>query len=315
MKHRDYYEVLGIRRTAEAEEIKRAYRRLAVQYHPDRNPNNAEAENRFKEISEAYAVLSDRDNRRKYDRFGHAGFRNQHTDEDIFRNFDVGDMFKDFGFGNEDMFSHLFGGRRSRRKAYRTDNDGFSQFFGDFGQDPRPPRRKGADVSYDLHLSLAESVFGAERLIAYNSNDGVVKVTVQVPPGSRNGQVLRLSGQGRPSPDSGGRSGDLVVHMIVAPNERFQRSGDDLITEVKIKPSEALLGGQVQVTTLDGATLNLKIQPGVQSHTKLRVRGHGAPRANGRGRGDLLARVVVDVPERLSDRQKELLQALADEGL
>ena len=319
MNPRDYYEILGVNRQAGPGEIKKAYRKLAVKYHPDRNPDDKEAENRFKEISEAYAVLSDQENRRKYDRFGHAGFREQHSREDIFRNFDVGDMFKDFGFGTEDLFSHIFGGRRSagsrpygRRSRREAD---YGSFFGDFGQGRPQTRRKGADITLDLHVPLFEAVFGARRLIAFNTDEGVTKITVKIPPGIDTGKKLRLTGKGSPSPDPGGRPGDLLVQIIVTPDDRFRREGENLVVDAEIKPSESLLGTETQIDTLDGKHLNLKIPPGTPGHTKLRIKGHGAPRLKGPGRGDLFVRVLVSSSSQLTERQKELLQALAEEGL
>jgi len=318
MASRDYYQVLGLDRQASQEEIKKAYRRLAVKHHPDRNPNDKAAEEKFKEINEAYAVLSDPDKRRQYDMYGHSDFSRQYTQEDIFRNFDVGDMFKDFGFGTEDLFGHLFGGRRrSYARPYgRTTghNRYFSDFFGNFGQERTRSRTKGTDLSLDLHISLNEALFGAERLIAFNTAEGVSKITVKIPPGVENGQKLRLAGKGQPGPD-GGPPGDLLVHVVIAPHPRFRREGNDLVTDVEVKPSDLLLGTKVQVETLEGKTLNLNIPPGTPSHTRLRLKGQGAPRFKGRERGDLLVRVLMQTPKSLTDRQKELLEALAEEGL
>ncbi len=319
MSPRDYYEILGVNRQASAEEIKKAYRKLAVKYHPDRNPDDKNAEDKSKEISEAYAVLSDKDNRRKYDRFGHTGFREQHSQEDIFRNFDVGDMFKDFGFGTEDMFSHIFGGQRrtgsrpyGRRRQREAD---YGSFFGDFGHERPQPRRRGADITLDLHIPLFEAVFGAQRLIAFNKADGVTKITAKIPPGIDTGKKLRLAGKGSPSPDQGGSPGDLLVRIVVTPDERFRREGENLVVDAEIKPSEALLGTETPIHTLDGKLLNLRIPPGTPGHTRLRIKGHGAPRLSDQGRGDLYVRVLIASSPQLTERQKELLQALAEEGL
>ena len=318
MSSADYYQVLGISRQASPDEIKKAYRKLAVKYHPDRNPGDKQAEDRFKEISEAYAVLSDKDNRRKYDQFGHAGFREHHSREDIFRNFDVGDLFKDFGYGNENIFSHIFsGGGRGRRRATRTTGMGndYSGFFGDFGYDRPPPSRKGGDITFDLHVTLAEATFGAKRLVAFNTDDGVSKMTVTVPPGITSGKKLRLAGQGQASPDPSGRPGDLLVQVLVTPHPKFKREGDDLVTDVEIKPTEALLGTRVHVESLDGRAFNLKIPAGTPAHTRLRIKGQGAPRFKDQGRGDLYVRVLISTVDRLTPRQRELLEALAEEGL
>jgi len=318
MAARDYYKVLGVGRQAGQEEIKKAYRRLAVKHHPDRNPNDKTAEEKFKGINEAYAVLSDPEKRKQYDLYGHSDFSRQYTREDIFRNFDVGDMFKDFGFGTEDLFAHLFGGRRrSYSRPYgRTGgrDRGFPEFFGNFGQDrPRTPT-KGADLGFELHISLNEAVFGSERLIAFNTAEGVSKITVKVPPGVETGKKLRLSGQGQPGP-GGGPPGDLLIQVVVEPHPTFHREGNDLVTEVEVKPSDLLLGTKVKIETLEGKVLNLNIPSGTPSHTRLRLKGQGAPRLKGRERGDLLVRVVMQTPKSLTERQKELLEALAEEGL
>ncbi|MFH1138434.1 MAG: DnaJ C-terminal domain-containing protein [Pseudomonadota bacterium] len=318
MAPRDYYDILGVDRQVSPEQLKKAYRKLAAQYHPDRNQGNKEAEEKFKELSEAYAVLSDAGKRRNYNRFGHAGFRQQYSREDIFNNFDPADLFREFGMG-EDVFSQFFtgkgrAGRRPRAKSART--KGGAGFFGDFGENysPPPPRR-GTDLSFDLHISLAEAVFGAERLIAFNSSDGVVKITAKVPPGVTTGKKLRLSGQGYPSPQAGGPPGDLMVNILVDQHPVFSREGDDLAMEVEIRPTQALLGTSVQIETLEGKTLNLKIPSGAGSHSRLRVKGFGALRLGSGGRGDLFVRVLVSSPEKLTPRQEELIRALAEEGL
>ncbi|MEW6266779.1 MAG: DnaJ C-terminal domain-containing protein [Thermodesulfobacteriota bacterium] len=309
----DYYEVLGVNRQASSEEIKKAYRRLAVKHHPDRNQGNKKAEEKFKEISEAYAVLSDPEKRKNYDMFGHSEFQHQYSREDIFRNFDLGDIFKEFGLGGADAFTHSFGGGRRSRGRSRADR-GFADFFGDFGREQRVVKHRGADLNYDLHLSLAESVFGAEKLIAFNTDAGVSKITVRVPAGLAPGKKLRLSGKGHQSVN-GGDPGDLLVNLIVDPHPRFKREGDDLVTDVVIRTTEALLGAEAKIETLEGKRLNLKVPAGTSSQAKLRIKGYGAFKAGGRERGDLLARVVVATPEALTPRQKELLHALAEEGL
>ena len=319
MAPKDYYDILGIDRQVSQDELKKAYRRLAAQYHPDRNPGDKEAEEKFKQISEAYAVLSDSGKRRNYDRFGHAGFQRQHSQEDIFSNFDPSDLFREFGMG-EDVFSQFFAGkgrarRRPQARSARARGSG-PGFFGDFGDDysPPPPRR-GSDLSYDLHISLAEAVFGAERLIAFNTADGVTKITAKVPPGVTTGKKLRLTGKGYPSPQPGGPPGDLMVNIFVQRHPQFTREGDDLVMDVEIKPTQTLLGTNIQIETLEGKSLNLKIPAGTVSGGRLRVKGHGASRLKGGGRGDLFVRVLVTAPDKLTPRQEELVRALAEEGL
>ncbi|MBF0529006.1 MAG: DnaJ domain-containing protein [Deltaproteobacteria bacterium] len=315
MSNHDYYRLLGVTRKSTQDEIKKAYRKLAVKYHPDRNPGDKKSEEKFKEISEAYAVLSDPEKRSKYDMFGHAEFRQQYSREDIFRNFDTGDLFKEFGLNGEDAFSQIFGARGRTSARGRGDHN-FGQMFGGFGRERSTPRRKGQDISYDLHVSLSEAVFGAERLIAFNTDTGVSKITVKVPPGIDSGKKLRLAGQGQPNPQ-GGQAGDLLVSIIVASHPVFTREGDDLSMSVNIKPTEAILGTEVRIETLDGKTLNLKVAPGTQATSRLRVRGYGVPRSADQSRGDLYVRILVDTPTPglLTDRQRELLRALADAGL
>ena len=315
----DYYEALGISRNASPEEIKKAYRRLAVKHHPDRNPGDTAAEEKFKSISEAYAVLSDDKKRRHYDTYGHADFQQHYSREDIFRGFNTGDMFKDFGFGGDDLFSNLFGGGRRSfggRPYGRGGGAGrdFNRFFGDFGRQPRPRRTKGQDLSHDLHVSFAEAVLGAEKLLAFNTDEGVSKFTVKVPPGVASGTKLRLSGKGRPSSD-GGAAGDLLVNITVGTHSVYRREGDDLIADIQLKPSEALLGARVPVETLDGKTLNLTVPPLTLNQHRLRIRGHGVPRPKENTRGDLYVRILIETPDHLTDRQKELIRQLAEEGL
>jgi curved DNA-binding protein len=309
----DYYKILGLNRGASADEIKKAYRKLAVKYHPDHNPDDKEAEDKFKELSEAYAVLSDAEKRRQYDQFGHSEFRQQYSSEDIFRNSDFSDVFREFGIGGEDLFGHFFGGRRRSGRAYGGGR-GQSGFFGDFGTDMRAPRKKGNNLSYDLHVTLKEAVFGTERLIAFNTETGVSKISVKVPPGVATGKKLRITGKGSPSPN-GGSPGDLLVNIIVGSDPSFRRDGDDLIVDLPLKLTEAVLGKKAEVTTLEGKTLSLTVPPGTQNQGKLRIKGHGAPKSKGSGRGDLIVQITVKSPGPLTDKQKELLQALAEEGL
>jgi curved DNA-binding protein len=306
--HEDYYKVLGVSRNATPQEIKKSYRKLAVKHHPDKNKGDLGAEEKFKTINEAYAVLSDPEKRQAYDLHGYSGFRQQYSQDDILRNFDFASVFRDFGFGSEDVF----GGGRSTR--FGRSSGGMGDIFGNFGRQARTAPRRGADISYDLHVSLSEAVFGAERLVAFNTDAGVIKVTIKVPAGIEPGKKLRLAGKGHPAP-AGGPPGNLLVNVIVDPHPDFRRDGRHLERTVAIRPSEALLGTTIQVETLDNKQLSLKVAPGTASHTRLRVRGHGVPDAKGENRGDLFVRVIVGFPEELTERQKELIEALAKEGL
>jgi curved DNA-binding protein len=315
MAKRDYYEVLGVGRNAPADEIKKAYRKLALKYHPDRNKGNKEAEERFKEINEAYAVLSDKEKRQQYDTFGAEGFHQRFTQEDIFRNFNFGDIFRDLGF-SDDVFSSLFGGgfgRGSRKSQTAGANFGFNQFFrqGAPGyEEPMAPR--GTDLVTDLEISLEEAVRGGERRLNLG---GIVRggISVKIPPGIRSGQKLRLAGKGQTSP-RGGQAGDLFIRVHVRDHPVFKREGDDIIVEKTVLFSQATLGTTIEVKTLNGVR-RVKVPPGTQSHTRLRLKGQGVPHMKGGGKGDFYVKVIVTIPRSLTERQKELIEQLAKAGV
>ena len=315
MQPRDYYEILGVDRQASSDDLKKAYRSLAVQYHPDRNPGNKKAEDRFKEISEAYAVLSDTNHRRKYDRFGHEGLAGQYSREDLFRNFDVSDMFKDFGLGNEDFFNQIFGGGGCGRGRARRNNLNHGSFFTGFGQESARVRRKGPNVTCDLQVTLAEVMHGSNRLVAFNTEVGVSKISVKIPPGLESGRKLRLAGQGHPSPDEGGRPGDLLVKITVPADPRFRRERENLFTEVEISAAQAMDGTEILFQTMEDKTLNLKIPPQSTSGARLRVKGHGLPRFRGEGRGDIYVVVKVAAPDTTAEPEDESQPAMDEEGL
>jgi len=360
---RDYYEVLGVPRTASKDEIKDAYRKLAMQYHPDRN-KAPEAEEKFKEISEAYAVLSDDEKRQQYDMLGHAGFDQRYTREDIFRGADFDSIFRDlgFGFGFGDLFNIFFGGR------------GFS------GQEYEQGPARGQDLAYDLEITLEDAAKGAEREVTVPRTEkcdvcegsgaapgtaprecpkcegtgrirtarrsafgtfvqittcqtcrgtGVIidtpckkckgtglmeverKITVKIPSGIDDGYQIRLNGEGE-TPPHGGAAGDLYLLIHIAPHEYFRREDDDLLYNLNITYPQAALGAEVQVPTLDGET-TLKIHPGTQPSEIFKLKSKGMPRLRGYGRGDLLIRVNITVPEKLTSKQRELLEQLATE--
>ena len=356
---RDYYEVLGVSKNASKEEIKDAYRKLAMQYHPDRN-KAAEAEEKFKEISEAYAVLSDEEKRQQYDTLGHAGFDQRYTAEDIFRGADFESIFRDIGFGFGDLFRTFFGG-------------GFGGGF-------RERINRGQDLVYDLEITLEEAAKGTEKEILIPRTEkceacggsgaspgnspktcpkcdgagkvkhmrrssfamyvqvtpcaecrgsgtliespcdecrgtGLVKrrrkINVRIPEGIDEGYQLRLRGEGEMGPN-GGEAGDLYVLVHIKPHEMFMREGDDLWHVLMIGYPQAALGAEVTVPTLDGST-KVRIKPGTQAGETIRLKGKGMPRFRGYGKGDLLVRVGISVPEKLTSRQRELLEQLAEE--
>jgi len=318
MGGKDYYSILGVSRNASQEEIKKAYRRLALKYHPDRNKGNPQAEERFKEINEAYAVLSDPEKRRQYDMFGAEGFHQRFTQEDIFRNFDFSSIFSEFGLGGDDFISRIFGGMGAgtggfggRRKRCQQ---GAPFGFDFYSQQAGGGAQKGQDVTLELTISLEESIRGTEKLITYQLNGKQERVSVKIPPGIEEGKKLRLAGKGQPSP-WGGQPGDLYIKIRIAPHPVFRREKNDLFLTRHIKLSEALLGTEISVPTLNGKTLKLKVPPGIQSHTKMRLKNQGVKSLTNGNKGDMYVEIVVDLPKQLTPEQKKLVEKLAQDGL
>jgi curved DNA-binding protein len=315
----DYYKLLGVSRNATEAEIKKTYRKLAMQYHPDRNPGDKSAEEKFKKINEAYAVLGDKEKRAQFDRFGSAGFHQRYTQEDIFRGFDVGDLFKDLGFGSEDIFNRAFGGARrggshgpgfggrGRGAGYRAED-----LFGGGGVGQEAYTPQGRDLSMDLTIDFMEAITGCEKKIAYIVDGARNEITVKIPRGISSGQKLRLSGKGErgasPAP------GDLYVTLQVQEHPVFKREGDDILVEQEIKLSEALLGTTIEVPTVTG-TSKIKVPPGIQSHTKLRLKGCGVHHFKGSGQGDAYVKILVQIPKHLTAQQKKIFENLSEEGL
>ena len=283
---RDYYEILGVDRGATPEEIKKAYRKLAVQYHPDKNPGDKVAEEKFKEASNAYSVLSDADKRRVYDTRGHAGvsgmgFEGYRTMDDIFENLNLDDIFGR-GFGG-------FGG--------------FGDAFGDaFGQRRTTAPTRGRDIRMNISIPFSDAVLGSKKEVTVQEK----RITLTIPPGIQDGKALRIRGYGETL--GIGTSGDLLVTVSVQPHPTLTRDGSDLLTDAKISMTTAALGGSVRVKTLTD-DVDLKIAPGSQPGQQLRLRGRGAVDASGR-KGDLRVRLVVEIPKSLSRKQRSLLKEL-----
>jgi curved DNA-binding protein len=300
----DYYKILGVNRTADATEIKKAYRKLAMKFHPDHAKGDKTAEEKFKKISEAYAVLSDKEKRQEYDTFGSEGFRQRFSQEDIFRGFDINDILREFGFGGD-----TFGGAgRGTRFSY-----GSGPTFGGRGRQ-QAQSVKGSDLIYELPLTLREAAFGTTKAVTSQNQGAPERVTVKIPKGMAAGKKLRLAGKGSPGP-FGGPRGDLYIQATLMEDPVFSVDGQDLVTHRDIKITEALLGATISVPTLDEKQYNLKIPAGTKSGTKLRLPGHGLPAMQGSKNGDLYVRLHIQVPKDLTREQRELIEKLAETGI
>jgi molecular chaperone DnaJ len=340
---RDYYEVLGVPRNASDQEVKSAYRKLALKYHPDRNPEDAQAEERFKEAAEAYGVLGDPEKRRRYDAYGHAGVSGATGfDPTIFADFS--DIFGDF-FGFGDLFGRRRGPRRGADLRYNLEISFAEAAFGTEtqiriprvetcstcsgsgaapGTQPKtcPTCRGTGQVTFQQgFFSVARTCShcrGAGRIVTEPCptcrGEGHVPVErtlqIKVPPGVDSGSQLRIAGEGEPGP-MGGSTGDLYVVLRVEEHAFFKRDGTNLFCEVPVSVTQAALGATLEVPTLDGGRSRLHVPEGTQSGTLLRVRGQGVPQLGGRGRGDLHVLIRVVVPTKLNTEQRRLLEQLA----
>ncbi|MEL7472861.1 MAG: molecular chaperone DnaJ [Planctomycetota bacterium] len=360
---RDYYDILGVDKTADAEEIKRAYRRLAMKHHPDRNPGDAEAETAFKEAAEAYEVLGDDEKRQRYDQFGHEGVRGAGAAAHDFSRMDISDIFSMFGdiFGQQQGGGGGFGGARGGRRGVA----------------------RGYDLETEVHIELKDVLIGTERDVEFTrldvcetcdgsgAKEGTKPVTcetcggqgkvqqqglggmfrmvtacprckgrgtivtdpcstcrgkgrtpkkrtisVKIPPGIQDGQVVRVQGEGEPppaevSPDGTGVRGDLHVVVRVEDHEIFAREGDHLLLEMPIGFSQATLGADIEVPTL-GDPEELRIPAGTQHGKLFRIAGAGLPNLRSQRRGELVVVTKIEIPTKLSGKQEELLRAFAE---
>jgi len=349
----DYYSILGVERSASGDEVKKAYRKLAMKFHPDRNPDNKDAEEKFKEINAAYEVLSDEKKRRQYDQMGHQMYTQ-------------GGRGGSSGMSAEDIFASVFGGEGG---------DFFSSFFGGGGGRSRNAASRGDDLLYEMEIPFEEAIFGVDKEItiprsetctrcngsgaepgssrktcSYCGGHGQVAMTqgffsirqtcshcrgagtilehpckdchgagtlrkskklkITIPPGVDNGSRLRVSGEGNAG-ERGGPSGDLYVSLRIRNHEIFVRENLDLYCDVPVDFPLAALGGTIDVPTISGKE-NLKVPAGIQTGTKLRLKGKGVPSLNGRGRGDQYIRIIVEVPTNLNSEQKKKLKEFAD---
>ncbi len=309
----DYYEILGVDRNADQATIKKAYRKLALKYHPDKTKGDKESEEKFKQVSEAYAVLSDEQKRKQYDTYGSEGFQQRYSQEDIFRDFDLGDIFKEFGIN--------FGGGGGRTTFRSTGGGGgFESFFKHGGgggfdrQGPTMPRPKGEDFLLELSITLNEVLNGAQKTISLRRTGKPEKVSIKIPAGIDSGKKLRIAGKGSPSP-AGGQSGDLYLQIKVLPHPTFIRDGDDLIVDRQIKISTAILGSEIEVPTLDGPSLKVKVPAGSQPNARLRLKGKGLPAGPKGPRGDLYVRINVEIPKSLNNAQLQMVKDLRESGI
>ncbi len=296
MAQKDYYAVLGIARDADEKAIKKAYRKLALKYHPDKNPGDKQAEEKFKELSNAYEVLSDPQKRKAYDQRGQAGL-----DDMGFRGFENTDeIFSSFG----DIFGDIFGGR------------GFGASFGRGGtwepgrggarfQTGGSRIRRGPDYSATIQITFREAALGATRTIKLDRDGAARTLDVKIPAGVQDGAKLRLAGEGG---QAGGPAGDLYLEVRVAADPEFHRSGDDVEVDARVDYLTAALGGGVEVPTLRG-TATVKIPAGTSSGTRLRLRNEGIEGSRGK-RGDQYVRVLVTVPKAPSAKERELLEEI-----
>lgn len=319
MERKDYYKILGVERGASADEIKKAYRKLAVKYHPDKNPDDKAAEEKFKEATEAYTVLSDPEKRRMFDQFGQAGsYYNPGGgpgSAGAQGPFGGGGFHQGFDPFSQAGFGSGFGAGFSSASA----KDIFSEVFGDLGDvfgggGPRRGRapQKGSDLKYNLSITLEDAAHGTDKLISFVRKKGptneTAKLSVNVPAGVKQGQRLKLRGEGD-IPPTGGPAGDLYVVIQLMPHPLFVRSELDVQMELPISFVDAMLGTDIEIPTLSGKA-NLKVPKGTHSGQVFRLKSKGFPSLKSSERGDMLIRVIVDVPTELSKDQLELVKKL-----
>jgi len=324
MDFKDYYATLGVPKTATAKEIKQTFRKLARKHHPDVNPGDKTAESKFKEINEAYEVLGDPEKRKKYDELGAN-----------WRMYEQAGGAPGGGFQGGDAWNINFGGGQGG--GFRTmtpdemremfgDSDPFSDFFHTFfggvrgGEDPgrrgRPGRtrsaRQGRDVEHELELGLEDAFHGAMRRLSIKQDGQARTVDVRIPAGVGEGSRVRVTGEGGQG-TGGAKSGDLYLRIRIAPHSRFERKGKDLYTHVPVPLTTAVLGGEVDVKTLGGKSLRLRIPPATQNGQVFRLKGHGMPAAGNKDEvGDLYATVDVELPKQLTPEERAHFEALRE---
>ncbi|MHA1785636.1 MAG: DnaJ C-terminal domain-containing protein [Candidatus Helarchaeota archaeon] len=330
---KDLYKILGIKKGASEEDIKRAFRKMARKYHPDVNPGDKTAEQKFKEVNEAYQILMDPKKKEMYDKFGVIdgdpssgpfGAGGPHV-----RKGPGGYTYtwSSSGPGGFD-FSEIFGRKSGKRSHVNIGDFDFFNDLGDifdvFGGGGRSTRGRrnvrvpqaGEDLRYDLSITFEESFFGAKKVIKYQKpNSTKMKtLTVTIPRGIKNGQKLRIAGEGMPG-TNGGQNGDLYINVIVEKHPIFTRKNDDLLCEVSIPLTTAILGGKIKVPSIEKENLTINIPPGTQPEGKLRLKGKGFYRMNSSERGNQIVKIKVMIPRKLTSKQKEYVEKLREEGL
>jgi curved DNA-binding protein len=313
---KDYYSVLGVKKNASEEEIKKAYRKKAMKYHPDRNKDNPKAEEKFKDISEAYAVLSDKKKKAQYDQYGSEGFHQRYSQDDIFRGFDVNDILRNFGFGpgQGDPLGG-FGGIEDYFSGRQGFQDPFSSGQRGRGFGSRAPRpSKGTDLEKEISITLEEAAQGSSRMITLQRHRTKEETSFKIPAGIQDGKKLRLKEKGYPG-SAGQKAGDLYLKIKIQPHPVFKREANNTVIHLAIKLSEALLGTTKEVKTLTAGLKAIKIPPGTQDNSRLRMKGLGFPDPKTHKMGDQLVQVEVQYPKTLTSEQLELVQKLQDSGL
>lgn len=308
---RDYYEVLGISRNADEAQIKKAYRRLAKKYHPDTNAGDAQAEQKFKEVTEAYTILSDPEKRKMYDRFGHAAFDPNAAAGAQGGNSGWGNFYRTSGnAGNGYQEFHFEGDMGGMDDIFRDIFGGFGDFHG-YGSDGRQFRQRGRDLNTEITIGFDEAAFGCDKVVtlqgASGRGDAGQSIRVHIPAGIDTGQSVRLKGKGAPGVN-GGEPGDLFLHVNVAGRPGYIRKGQDLYSTIRIPYTTAVFGGEAAVETLYGKVL-CKIREGTQSGTKIRLRNKGiVSMKEPNVRGDHYVTVQIDVPTGLSAAARQKLK-------
>ncbi len=307
MAKKDFYEILGVKKDASAGDIKKAYRKLAKKYHPDINPNNKRAEAHFKDVNEAYAVLSDKEKRRNYDMGGNNPFGGAPGPGHGGPGWPPGGGgpgapgapgrggfdYSEYASGSmEDIFGDVFGGMGGRERG------------------PQPPAR-GKDTEHVIDIDFHHALKGTEVELTLRRGTGTERIKVKIPPGSGDGARVRVIGRGGPG-QRGGPAGDLYIKTHLKEHPYFKRTVNDIYLDVPVSIKEATLGATIEVPTIDGTNTKIKIAPGTQSGTKLRIKGKGVPKTpgTGHGRGNQYIEIRVVVPSRVDDETKRLLEEL-----